>query len=129
MRRSAALLIGFAVMGQGALPPPPSGSALSPPDTWLPRQSAELIILDKMRAQPSSLTIRTGQSATFGTLTLAVKDCDVRPPDLPQNAAVFLEVTDSRASAPAFRGWMLSNTPAVSQFEHPLYGLRLVTCR
>jgi hypothetical protein len=82
-----------------------------------------------MRAQPSSLTIRTGQSATFGTLTLAVRGCDVRPPDLPQNAAAFLEVTDSRGSAPPFRGWMLSNTPAVSQFEHPLYALRLVTCR
>ena len=48
---------------------------------------------------------------------------------LPQNSTAFLEVTDSRGSAPVFRGWVLSNTPSVSQFEHPVYDLRLVSCK
>jgi hypothetical protein len=106
-----------------------TGQAISPPDAWVPRQVAELILLEKVRAQPSTLTIRVGQTATFGPLTIAVKACAVRPPDLPANAAAFVEVTDSRGSAPVFKGWILANTPAVSQLEHPLYDLRLAACR
>ena len=127
MRRAWVVLLAAAVMAQA----PAAGPAapLSPPDTWLPRGTADLVVLDKLRAQPSTLVLRTGQVATFGTLAIALKSCAVRPPDLPANAAAFVEVTDSRDSAPAFRGWLLSTTPAVSQFEHPVYGLRLITCR
>ena len=108
-----------------------SGAApgLSAPDSWVPRGAAELVMLDKLSAQPTTLTIRVGQSAAFGTLTIAVRGCDVRPPDLPQNATAFVEITDSRGSAPVFHGWVLSNTPSVSQYEHPVYDLRLAACR
>ena len=110
-------------------PPAPSPTGPSPPDTWVPRNAADIIMLDKLSAQPTTLTVRVGQSAPYGTLTIAVRACDVRPPDLPQNATAFLEITDSRGSAPVFHGWVLSNTPSVSQFEHPVYDLRLASCR
>ena len=103
--------------------------SLSPPDAWLPRGSGELILLDKLRGQPTPVTIKTGQSAQFGTLTITLRNCATRPPDLPQNSAAFLDVTDSKGSGPVFRGWILSNTPAVGQIEHPVYDLRLVACR
>lgn len=119
----------------------PQPGAPSPPDTWLPRNTADLVLLEKLRAQPSDVSVKTGQQTSFGSLTIAVKSCFSRPPDLPQNSAVFLEITDSRgqeksatsakpASVPVsvFRGWILSNTPAVSQFAHPLYDIRLVSC-
>ncbi len=114
---------------QAGVPPGAQPAAPTGPDAWLPRGSAELILLDKLRAQPSAVMVRTGQTATFGTLSIALKSCAVRAPDVPQNAAAFLEVTDSRQSAPPFRGWVLSNVPSVSLFEHPVYDLRLVTCR
>lgn len=120
----AVLLPGLA-HAQGAAPVPQQ----SPPDTWVPRTAAELVLLEKVRAQPLTVTVRTGQSTTFGTLTINVRSCASRPPDLPQNAAAFIEATDSRGSAPVFRGWILSNTPAVSQMEHPIYDVRLVACR
>jgi hypothetical protein len=101
---------------------------MSPPDAWLPKGAAEMIVLDKLRAQPVTLTIKAGQSGTYGSLSILVKACDVRPPDLPQNATVFVQVTDSRGSAPVFNGWLFSSTPSVSQFEHPVYDLRLVRC-
>ena len=105
-------------------------AAPSPPDTWVPRTTADLVLLEKLRAQPSAVTLATGQSTTFGSITVTLKSCATRPPDLPQNSAAFLVVTDSKAgAAPVFSGWVLSNTPAVSQLEHPLYDLRLVTCR
>lgn len=102
----------------------------SPPDTWVPRTTADLVVLEKLRAQPTTVTLSTGQSVTSGTLTITLKSCAARPPDLPPNSAAFLEVTDSKIGpAPVFRGWMLANTPAVSQLEHPVYDLRLVACR
>ena len=110
-------------------PAAPSPGGPSPPDTWVPRMAADVIMLDKLSAQPTTLTIKVGEAAPYATLTIAVKACDVRPPDLPQNAAAFLEITDSRGSAPVFHGWVLSNTPSVSQFEHPVYDLRLASCR
>lgn len=109
--------------------PPTGPAAPPPPDAWLPRGTADIIMLDKLRAQPATLSIKVGEQASYGTLTVAVKGCDVRPPDLPQNATAFVEITDSRGSAPVFRGWVLSNTPSVSQFEHPVYDLRLAACR
>lgn len=98
------------------------------PDAWLPRTTAELVVLDKVRAQPTPLTVRVGQSATVGSLTIAVRGCVVRPPDMAQDSAAFLEVTDPRASGSAFRGWMLAGAPALSQLEHPLYDLRVTSC-
>ena len=95
----------------------------------MPRGAAELILLDKLRAQPVTMTVRVGDRAVFGSLTIAVTGCDVRPPDLPANATAFLDITDSRGTAPEFRGWVLSNTPAVSQYQHPVYDLRLAGCR
>ena len=130
-RLVAGLVAGFLVLAQAPAPPASAPPAAGPsaPDAWLPRGSADLVLLDKLRAQPSTITLRTGQSATFGAITVTLRSCVTRPPDLPQNSAAFLEVADSRGTAPVFRGWVLSNTPAVGQLEHPVYDLRLVACR
>ena len=96
---------------------------------WQPKGMAELMLLDKIRALPSTVDVKVGQSASFGTLTIQVRSCVTRPPDMPADAAAFLEVTDSRAAGSGFKGWILENTPSVSQFEDPIYDLRLVACR
>lgn len=100
----------------------------SPPDAWQPRDTAELSVLDKVRAQPSPLTVRVGQSVSWGSLTITLRSCVARPPDLPQDSAAFLEVTDGRATGAAFRGWMLASAPALSLMEHPIYDLRVTSC-
>jgi len=110
--------------GAQAQPATPS----SPADAWLPRNTAELSVLDKVRAQPSPLTVRVGQSATLGSLTVTVRGCVTRPADLPQDSAAFLEITDSHATGNAFRGWMLANAPALSQMQHPIYDVRVTSC-
>ena len=107
----------------------PALAQTAPPEAWQPRTTAELALLDKVRAQASAAQVKVGQSATFGSLTIMVRSCAVRPPDMPADSAAFVEVTDSHEGAPGFRGWVLANTPSVSQLEHPLYDLRLVACR
>ena len=108
-----------------AQPAPP---ALSSPDAWTTRQTAELVMLDKVRARAVTITLRVGQTGSAGPLTVTLRRCVARPSDMPADSAAFLEIQDPRSTA-AFRGWMLTNEPALGQFEHPLYDIRLTACR
>ena len=99
-----------------------------PPTAWIPKTTALVQVLDKVNARGSILTIKVGQSAVFGSLTIAVTACSVRPPDVPADATAFLTVTDKNAAAPDFSGWMLKATPAVSMLAHPIYDVRVVGC-
>ena len=119
------LLASAPAWGQGADRPP----ATSVPGSWLPRQTAEVTVLDKVRAQASSLTIRTGGSGTSGSLTITVRGCFVRPPDQPADAAAFLDIQDSRPTGTGFRGWMLAGSPSLNVMQHPIYDVRVVACR
>ena len=99
---------------------------------WVPRQTAELQVLDKVTARISVVRATVGQAAQYGTLTIAVRACNARPPDEVPDAAAFLEMTDSRRAAGAqqvFRGWMFANAPGVSMLEHPVYDVRVLDCR
>ena len=99
---------------------------------WVPRQSAELQVLDKVTARISVLKAGVGQTAQYGTLSILVRACNARPPDEVPDAAAFLEMTDSRRAAGAqqvFRGWMFANAPGVSMLEHPVYDVRVLDCR
>ncbi len=112
-----------AAHAQGANPP------TSNPDAWQPRVTAELALLDKVRAQPSRTSLRVGQATSFGTLTITLRSCVARPPDLPQDSAAFLEIADSRPGSAGFRGWMFANEPALGVLEHPIYDVRITACR
>ena len=101
---------------------------LSSPDAWAPRQTAELVVLDKVRARPFTITLHVGQTGPAGPLTVTLRRCVARPSDLPADSAAFLEIEDPHSTA-SFRGWMLTNEPSLGQFEHPIYDVRLTACR
>jgi hypothetical protein len=99
------------------------------PNAWEPRNTAELDALNKIDARVTHLEVPVGKSATFGTLTIAVKSCEVRPPDRAPDAAAWLDITDSNPNSPSFHGWMLAQEPAVSVLEHPVYDVKLADCK
>ena len=109
--------------------PPPAAPPAAPRPSWLPQGTAELQVLDKVNAQNALLTVKVGQEAQFGSLSIQVQACDIRPPDQPQDAAAFLTITDSHADAPGFHGWMLANDPSLSMLQHPIYDVRVVGCK
>jgi hypothetical protein len=116
---------------QGQAPPgvsPAIPATVERPNVWVPAEAVKLQALDKVNAQTSDLTIRVGQSATFGSLTITVKSCMVRPSDQPADAAAYLDVTDSHQDAPGFDGWLLRDEPSVSMMQHPIYDLRVTGC-
>ena len=112
-------------------PPQPAPPAAPQPmqQTWLPQNTAQLQVLDKVNAQNALLTVKVGQEAQFGSLNIQVQACNIHPPDQPQDSAAFLTITDSHADAPGFRGWMLANNPSLSMLQHPIYDVRVVGCR
>ena len=111
-----------------AAPPDAPEAAPTWANVWVPAGVAKLEALDKVSAQATALTIPVGKSATFGSLTITVKACMIRPPDQPADATAFLAITDSHRDSRGFDGWMLENEPAVSMMQNPIYGLRVTGC-
>jgi hypothetical protein len=107
----------------------PPGPAAPSGVQWVPRGVAELVALNKIDAQSAKLQIRAGQSASYGSLTITVRSCQVRPPDMAPDATAWLDIVDSRPGAPSFHGWMLQNEPNLNSFEHPVYDIHLSACR
>lgn len=106
------------------------GAALA--QDWEPMRAARLQALDKVTARITIVEVRVGETARFGTLSIALRACHGRPQDEVPDAAAWMEITDSRAapgSPPAFRGWMFANAPGVNMLEHPVYDLRVLECR
>lgn len=111
----------------GATPAPVAPPA--PPPAWLPRQTAELQIVEKLDATHRTLDISVGGSAKIDTLLIQVKACVVRPPSQKRDAAAYLDITGKDTTSPLFQGWMLAAEPAASLFEDPLYDVRVIGCR
>ncbi|MFN3449631.1 MAG: DUF2155 domain-containing protein [Roseococcus sp.] len=99
---------------------------------WVERRTGQIQALDKVTARVTTLTATVGQPLRFGTLTILLRACHARPPDEVPDAAAWMEVSDSLAppgAPPVFRGWMFAEAPAVNMLEHPVYDLRILSCR
>ncbi len=104
-------------------------SAQSPMLGWLPRAAARIEVLDKIDAVYRQFIVRSGQSVQYGSLTIAVRACDIRPAAVPADAAAFLAITDAHPDQPGFQGWMLAQEPWVAMLQSPVYDVRVLGCR
>ena len=99
---------------------------------WVPRRVGEIQALDKVNARVATLRATVGEPTRFGTLTITLRACHARPPDEVPDAAAFLDVTDEQrggGNQRVFHGWLFADAPAVNMFEHPVYDLRILSCR
>ncbi len=105
----------------------PAAPALVPTN-WIAGSLAELRLLDKVTARATGATLKQGETREFGSLTIVMRSCLLRPKDQPGDAAAFLDITD-RNGGSAFYGWMLASAPAASMLEHPGYDIRVIACQ
>jgi hypothetical protein len=106
-----------------SVPPAPEApqATTTPPvpasTVWVPGKQAQLTILDKIYGSARTISANIGTPFSVRFLTVTVLACWIRPPSLPPDAAVFLQVTDSHAptgSPPEFRGWIFHAEPGLS---------------
>ncbi len=110
-----------------AAPEAAAKTLLLSPD-WQPRQKATLQALDKHDLRVGRIEVPVGQNGQFGTLSITVRACLARPPDQAMDAAALLQISDSRATMPAFSGWMFAAEPALAILEDPIYDIRVLAC-
>jgi len=110
---------------------------------------ATLRALDKITGRSTDMEIEVGTPIVFGSLLVALKACYQTPPELPPEAAAFLEVdgvqaTQAQSAAEAetlqgdaertdedrlFSGWMFASSPGLSALEHPVYDIWVIRCK
>lgn len=127
---AALLLAGPASAHAQQAPEAPTVAPAPPPpaDAWVARPVAEVQALNKITARAATLTLRVGQSLTFGALSIAVRSCLVRPADQAPDTAMYLDITNPTPGAAQFHGWVIASAPAVSMLEDPVYDIRPATC-
>jgi len=100
--------------------------------TNIDTQTAVLRGLDKITGRVTTLVAKVGETVKFGSLSIIVRSCRMRPPEEPPESAAFLDVTDIKYHQPpidVFRGWMFASSPAVSAMDHPVYDIWVLECR
>ena len=92
----------------------------------------EIKILNKIAAKVKNIEINVNESFTHETLNIDIYACYKNPPeDIPEDF-VLLKVDDNsdlKKSELIYQGWMISSSPVVTPFEHPIYDLWLVNCK
>ena len=104
-------------------------------NSWLSSEQAFLQTLDKITARIATVAVTLNQPVQFGTLQIELKHCAFSPPEVPPEAAAFLEIRDvgfvdneESDKITVFSGWMFASSPAVSSLEHPVYDVTLLAC-
>lgn len=113
-------------------PPPGTNNPGTPASSdWVQKSHADLILLDKIYGSSRAMTATVGTPFQIRFLTITVLACWVRPPTLPPDAAIFVQVTDTHAPAgapPEFRGWVFQAEPALSGVSDATTDISVTGC-
>lgn len=99
--------------------------------------------LDKVTAITKDFSVKVGDSLKFGTLTIDVKHCEVKPPQAIPETFAFLQIfeppklkakeraklTEEPEPNKLFSGWMLASKPAISALDHSVYDVWVIGCQ
>jgi hypothetical protein len=102
------------------------------PAKMIPEPIAILQGLDKISARTSKIEAPVGATIHFGTLSIDVRDCEQSPPEDPPENAAFLQIYETPPGEDTkrlFSGWIFSSSPALSELEHPVYDVTLLSCK
>ncbi len=94
-------------------------------------QSVDLQILDKISARISNINIIINEKIQYGSIQIEIFDCKKRPPEEVPEDFVLMRIMDEVSPnnfERVFQGWMLSSSPSVTPFEHPLYDVWVKDC-
>ncbi|MEM0947416.1 MAG: DUF2155 domain-containing protein [Pseudomonadota bacterium] len=84
--------------------------------------------IDKVSGEVRDIELAAGGQETLGRLTVELGECRF-PTDNPNgDAFAFLTVRAAGLDRPAFEGWMVASSPALSALDHPRYDVWVIRC-
>lgn len=84
--------------------------------------------LDKVSGETGDIELSRGQSAQNGRLTIQLDECRYPADDSPTEAYAHLTIMDRLMDKPAFSGWMIASSPALSAMDHSRYDVWILRC-
>ena len=103
-------------------------AGLASADTAVRTKGGVVRWLDKVSGETGDLELMRGQSAQNGRLTIQLDDCRYPSEDTPTEAFAHLTITDKLMEQPAFSGWMMASSPALSAMDHSRYDVWILRC-
>ena len=85
--------------------------------------------LDKVSGEVVDLDLSVGETVRLGRLDVTLGGCRYPVDDPAGDAYAFLTIQAEGMSGPAFEGWMVASSPALSALDHPRYDVWVMRCR
>lgn len=85
--------------------------------------------LDKVSGEVMDLDLSVGETVRMGRLAVTLAECRYPVDDPSGDAYAYLLIEAEGLSAPAFEGWMIASSPALSALDHPRYDVWVMRCR
>lgn len=95
-------------------------------NAYINRGNAIVTLLDKAAGKTHQIEIPVNQNVTYEKLSLLVRTCKQTDPFQPENAFMFIEITQNNNLI--FSGWMNKNEPGRNPLQNADYDLWLVKC-
>lgn len=105
------------------------GSQSAPVIEVSPGAGAILRGLDKVSGAVTDFDLRIGDEAKFGRLAVELGECRYPSENPSGDAFAYLTVRAEGLDEPAFEGWMIASSPALSALDHPRYDVWVIRCR
>lgn len=85
--------------------------------------------LDKVSGEVVDLDLSVGQTAQLGRISVSLGACRYPARNPSGDAYAWVEVEAEGQSDPAFQGWMVASSPALSALDHPRYDVWVIRCK
>ncbi len=85
--------------------------------------------LDKVSGEVTDLALDVGETVRLGRLDVTLGDCRYPADDPAGDAFALVTIRAAGLDEPAFDGWMIASSPALSALDHPRYDVWVMRCK
>jgi len=91
--------------------------------------TVQLRALDTITGLVEDIDLAVGDTTVYERLMISIKECRYPSGNISADAFAYLVIRDVRETLPAFEGWMIASSPALSALEHPRYDVWVLHCK
>ena len=84
--------------------------------------------LDKVNGEVKDISLYSGETAVFGSLSVLLKNCRFPLNNPAGDAFVRLVINDQSEAKNIFDGWMIASSPALNPLDHSRYDVWALRC-